>query len=91
MRRIARAPLPAFLAAGIGVVLVTGACGDESASPDGSGGLSAGGGSASVSGGKSSKGGQAGTPSLGGSAPDRGGTSGGTTPVSQGGKATGGR
>jgi formylglycine-generating enzyme required for sulfatase activity len=90
MRRIARTPLPAFLAAGIGVVLVTGACGDESSSPDGSG-LSTSGSGASPSGGKSTKGDQGGTPSLGGSAPNRGGTSGGGTPPSQGGKANGGR
>ncbi len=91
MRRIARTPLPAFLAAGVGVVLITSACGDESSNPDGSGGLSTSGSSSSPSGGKSSKGDQGGTPSLGGSAPSRGGTSGGATPPSQGGKATGGR
>ena len=86
-----RTPLPSFLAAGLGVVLITAACGDESSDGGESGARAVSGGSTSASGGKGAEGGKAGPTPRGGTASNSGGTSGGSAPTPRGGAASGGQ
>jgi sulfatase modifying factor 1 len=86
-----RTPLPALLAAGLGVVFVTSACGDEGSNGGSSGGPSMSGGTANASGGKSPEAGKGGAPSIGGAPTTGGGANGGSVAPSKGGTASGGR
>ena len=86
-----RTPLPALLAAGLGVVFVASACGDEGSNGGSSGGPSMSGGSANASGGQSPEAAKGGAPSIGRAPSHSGGANGGSVGPSKGGTASGGR